>query len=70
LIKDDLLAMFEDFHKDKLVLYRLNFALITIIPKKKDARTMNKFRPTGLLIAVIKFLLRCSLIGYEWWLID
>jgi hypothetical protein len=33
LVKDDLLAMFEDFYKGGLDLYRLNFALITVIPK-------------------------------------
>jgi hypothetical protein len=41
--------MFIDFHEGKLDLYRLNFALITIIPKEKDARTMNKFRSISLL---------------------
>jgi hypothetical protein len=30
-------------------LYRFNFALITVIPKEKDVRTMNKFRPISLL---------------------
>jgi hypothetical protein len=49
LVKSDLLVLFDDFHRDKLDLYRLNFALITIIPKDNDARTMNKFRPISLL---------------------
>jgi hypothetical protein len=49
LVKGDLLEMFEEFHRDKLDLYWLNFALITIIPKEHDARTMNKFRPISLL---------------------
>jgi hypothetical protein len=48
-IKKDSIEMFDDFHKGKLDLYRLNFTLITIIPKEKDARTMNKFRPISLL---------------------
>jgi hypothetical protein len=43
------MEMFEDFHKGELDIYRLNFALITVIPKEKDARTMNKFRPISLL---------------------
>jgi hypothetical protein len=38
LVKNDLLDLFSDFCHDKLDLYRLNFALITIIPKEKDAR--------------------------------
>jgi hypothetical protein len=48
-VKQDILEMFEDFHKDKLNIYRLNFALVTIIPKEKDVRVMNKFRPISLL---------------------
>jgi hypothetical protein len=48
-IKGDFLEMFEDYYKGELDLYRLNFALITVIPKEKDARTMNKFRPISLL---------------------
>jgi hypothetical protein len=48
-VKDDLVEMFEGFHRGELDIYRLNFALITVIPKEKDARTMNKFRPISLL---------------------
>jgi hypothetical protein len=48
-IKGNFLEMFEDYYKGELDLYRLNFALITVIPKEKDARTMNKFRPISLL---------------------
>jgi hypothetical protein len=48
-VKGDLLEMFKDFHQGKLDMYKLNFALIIVIPKEKDARTMNKFRPISLL---------------------
>jgi hypothetical protein len=48
-VKGDLIEMFDDFHKGRLDLYRLNFALVTIIPKEKDARTMNKYRLISLL---------------------
>jgi hypothetical protein len=41
--------MFQEFHRGELDLYRLNFVLITVIPKERDARTMNKFRPISLL---------------------
>jgi hypothetical protein len=54
-INDDLLAMFKDFACGNLDLYRLNFALITIIPKEKDTMTMNKFRPISLLNYSYKF---------------
>jgi hypothetical protein len=48
-INYDLMDMFRDLHKEDLDLYRLKFSLITIIPKEKDARTMNKFRLISLL---------------------
>lgn len=48
-MKDDLLAMFRDLQPGSLDLYRLNFAMITLIPKEADARTTQKFRPISLL---------------------
>jgi hypothetical protein len=41
--------MFKDLHAGRLDLYRLNFALVTLILKEQDARIMNKFRPISLL---------------------
>lgn len=49
LIKSDLCTMFQAFHRGELDHYRLNFSLITLIPKEKDACTMSKFRPISLL---------------------
>jgi hypothetical protein len=34
---------FEEFQKGKVHVYRLNFVVITIIPKEKYTRTHNKF---------------------------
>jgi hypothetical protein len=48
-VKGDLLDTFRDFHKGELDIYRLNFALIIVISKEKDARTMNKFCTISLL---------------------
>jgi hypothetical protein len=41
--------MFEEFHKRKLDLYRLNFAMLTLIPKIEEARDMKHFRPISLI---------------------
>jgi hypothetical protein len=41
--------MFNDWYNDNLDLYRLNFAMITLIPKENEARSMKKFRPISLL---------------------
>jgi hypothetical protein len=40
--------MFEDFHKGDLDLSRLNFALVTLIPKGGEATNMKQFRPISL----------------------
>ena len=48
-MKKDLVALFEDFHKGKLDLYRLNCALVTLIPKVGEATNMKQFRPISLL---------------------
>jgi hypothetical protein len=48
-VKTDLVEMFHAWHGDNLDLYRLNFAMITLIPKENEARSMKKFRPISLL---------------------
>ena len=47
--KKDLVELFEDFHKGELDLYRLNCALVILIPKVGDASNMKQFRPISLL---------------------
>jgi hypothetical protein len=49
IVKFDLLEMFDDWFEDRLDIYRLNFAMITLIPKEEDARSMKKFRLISLL---------------------
>jgi hypothetical protein len=36
-IKDDLMALFNQFSIGDLPLYKLNFGVITLLPKKEDA---------------------------------
>jgi hypothetical protein len=38
LIKDDLIAMFRDFHRGNLPLFCLNFGIITLLHKEKEAK--------------------------------
>lgn len=47
-INKDIVSMFDDFFAGNLDLYRLNFALLTLIPKEQGARNMRKFRPISL----------------------
>lgn len=48
-IKDDLMAMFHDFHDMKLPLHSLNFGIITLLPKQEEARKIQQYRPICLL---------------------
>ena len=48
-IKHDLVKMFSDFHRGSFDLYRLNFAMITLIPKIVDAKDMKNFRSFSLI---------------------
>jgi hypothetical protein len=49
LIKKDLMALFEDFHKGELPLYSLNFGTIILLPKSMEAYRIQQYRPICLL---------------------
>jgi hypothetical protein len=49
IVKFDLINLFEDWFEGDLDIFRLNFAMMTLIPKENDAREMKKFRPISLL---------------------
>jgi hypothetical protein len=48
MIKNDLMALVRDFESGDLDVTRLNFCIITLIPKEPDAKDMKKFRPINL----------------------
>jgi hypothetical protein len=49
IIKTDLLALFNEFHQGTLPLHRLNFDVITLLPKKVEATMIQQYRPICLL---------------------
>ena len=54
-IKNDLMALFSDFHREDLNLYSLNFGIITLIPKIQDATKIQQYRPICVLNVSFKF---------------
>lgn len=54
LIKFDIISMFSDFYEGNLDIFRLNFAVLTLIPKEPNAIVMKKFRPISLLNCIFK----------------
>jgi hypothetical protein len=49
IIKGDLMALFNDFHEGRLPLFSLNFGIITLLPKQKEATHIRQYRPICLL---------------------
>lgn len=47
-IKHDLIHLFRDFDTGQADLFRLNFVVLTLIPKEADATSLKKFRPIAL----------------------
>jgi hypothetical protein len=42
-VKDDLIQLFQDFHKGELPIHSLNFRIITLLPKNNNAIVFNSF---------------------------
>jgi hypothetical protein len=49
LIKDDLMAMFRDFHREDLDLFSLNFGVITLLPELHEIKMIQQYRPICML---------------------
>ena len=49
IIKYDFMRLVRDFESGNLNLDRLNYAMITLIPKEPDATHLKKFRPISLI---------------------
>jgi hypothetical protein len=54
------MAMVDDWNKGNLDLFRLNFSLLTLIPKEADAVTIQKFRPIALTNCSFKIFSKCA----------
>jgi hypothetical protein len=48
-IKGDLMALFEDFHRGELPLHSLNFGIIILLPKGSETNRIEQYRPICLL---------------------
>jgi hypothetical protein len=59
LIKPDLMEMVNEWNRGNLDLFRLNFSLLTLIPKEADAVTIQKFRPVALTNCNFKIFSKC-----------
>jgi hypothetical protein len=46
LVKQDLFDLLNDFQKGELDIDRLNYGVITLVPKGKDADMIQKYKPS------------------------
>jgi hypothetical protein len=46
LIKNDLMALFRDFHNGNLPLFNLNFGIITLLQRNRRSRKSNSIGPS------------------------
>ena len=59
-IKDDVMALFRDFHDGTLPLNSLNFGTIILLPKKSDAKVIQQYRPICLLNVSFKIFTKVA----------
>ena len=56
IVKSDILDLFDEFHKGELDVSRLNYGVITLLPKVVDANVIQQFRPICLLNCLYKWI--------------
>jgi hypothetical protein len=60
IIKDDLMAMFVEFHAGNLPLYKLNFGTIILLPKRRESTHIKQYRPICLLNVSFNFFTKVA----------
>jgi exonuclease III len=60
ILKEDLMALYTDFHKGKLPLYSLNFGTVILLPKCKEATKIQQYRPICLLNVSFKIFTKVA----------
>jgi hypothetical protein len=65
IIKMDMLDLFNDFHQGKLDVKRINYGIITLLPKVKSAERIQQFMLICLLNCIYKWVTKCLTIRLE-----
>jgi hypothetical protein len=64
-IKDDMIDLFDDFFKGSLDMKRINYGIITLLPKVKEAEKIQQFRHICLLNCLFKWFTKCLTLRLE-----
>lgn len=62
IIKNEIVLMFEDFHKHNLDTGRLNYGTIALILKSKEANKIQQYHPICLLNVLYKIFTKCLML--------
>ena len=54
MIKEDLVRVFTEFHKDRIINQRINATFIALVPKKSRTKKISDFRPINLITCLHK----------------
>jgi hypothetical protein len=60
MLKGDLMALFEEFHRASLPLHSLSFGTIILLPKRTDAKQIQQYRPICLLNVSFKIFTKVA----------
>jgi hypothetical protein len=65
IIKKDIVSLFDDFYQGKVDISRLNYGIITLLPKTDDASKIQQFRPICILNCLYKLITETLTIRIE-----
>jgi len=65
IVKDDIMQLFLDFHEGKVDISRLNYRVITLLPKVSDATKIQQYRPICLLNCLYKLITKVLTVRLE-----
>jgi hypothetical protein len=60
IIKYDMMALFKEFHNGSLPLFHLNYGIITLLPKNKEAINIKQYHPICLLNVSFKIFTKVA----------
>jgi hypothetical protein len=60
MIKSDLMSLFGKLHRGELSLYKQNFGVITVLPKKENSVQIQQYRPICLLNVSFKIFTKVA----------
>jgi hypothetical protein len=65
IVKEDIVQLFDDFYEGKIDISRINYGIITLLPKITDASKIQQFRPICLLNCLYKLITKTLTLRLE-----